>query len=57
MTQPYRTTWRTTPARIAEEHRLTVLQLETDATRAAWRDTAHAVAMRYHLAVTQHKGV
>lgn len=46
------TTWRTTPARIAEEHRLTVLQLETDATRAAWRDTAHAVAMRHHLART-----
>lgn len=52
----HHTTWRTTPARIAEEHRLTVLQIETAATRAAWRDTAHAVAMRHHLAVTQQKG-
>lgn len=50
------TTWRTSPARIAEEHSLHIAQLEADATRAAWRETAYAVALRHHLATTQQKG-
>ena len=55
--QSYALTWRTTPARIAEEHRLDVARIEADATRAAWRDTAYIVARRHGLALTQHKGV
>lgn len=52
----YHTTWRTSPARIAEEHSLHVAQIEADATRAAWRETAYQVAVRHGLAVTQQKG-
>lgn len=53
MTGHYATTWRTTPARIAEEHRLHVAQIET----SAYRELARQIAERRGLALRQPEPV